>query len=113
MIMSMVPADRLQDRARSDAEPPSQGMATARAAPGARRDVATAPELAIIVPTLNERDNIEPLLASLTTALAGIAWEVMFVDDDSKDGTWELLRELQRRRPQVRALRRIGRYGLA
>jgi dolichol-phosphate mannosyltransferase len=111
--MSMAPADHLQDRARPDAKAPSQEMADTAAAPGVRRYAATAPELAIIVPTLNERDNIEPLLASLTAALAGIAWEVMFVDDDSKDGTAELLSELQRRRPQVRALRRIGRYGLA
>ncbi|MGH6895627.1 MAG: glycosyltransferase [Geminicoccaceae bacterium] len=67
----------------------------------------------MIVPTLNECGNIEPLLARLSLALAGISWEVMFVDDDSQDGTWPLLQDLQRRFPQVRALRRIGRRGLA
>ncbi|HJU19505.1 MAG TPA: glycosyltransferase, partial [Stellaceae bacterium] len=45
------------------------------------------PELAIIVPTYNERANVEPLLARLDAALAGIAWEVLYVDDDSPDGT--------------------------
>jgi dolichol-phosphate mannosyltransferase len=72
-----------------------------------------APELAIIVPTLDERDNIEHLIARLGGVLGGIAWEVIFVDDDSQDGTWPLLLELQGRLPQVRALRRIGRRGLA
>jgi dolichol-phosphate mannosyltransferase len=71
------------------------------------------PELAIIVPTLNERDNIEPLLARLDDALAGIRWEVVFVDDDSQDGTAALLLELQKHVPRIRVIRRIGRKGLA
>ena len=70
-------------------------------------------ELAVIVPTLNERDNVEPLLAKLAVALDGLEWEAVFVDDDSQDGTWALLQDLQRRLPHVRALRRIGRRGLA
>ena len=41
------------------------------------------PELTVVVPTLNERDNIAPLVELLDAALAGIAWEVIFVDDDS------------------------------
>jgi dolichol-phosphate mannosyltransferase len=75
--------------------------------------VPTSPELAVVVPTLNERDNLAPLVAGLEAALHGIAWEVIVVDDDSKDGTWPLLLELQRRQPRIRALRRIGRRGLA
>lgn len=67
----------------------------------------------MIVPTLNERPNIEPLLAKLETALAGIRWEAVFVDDDSPDGTWALLQDLQRERAHVRVLRRVGRRGLA
>lgn len=67
----------------------------------------------MIVPTLNERANIEPLLARLETTLGGLRWEAVFVDDDSPDGTWELLQALQRERPHVRALRRVGRRGLA
>jgi dolichol-phosphate mannosyltransferase len=84
------------------------------ATPKAARDRAHAPpELAVVVPTLNERDNVEPLLARLAVVLAGIEWEAVFVDDDSSDGTWAVLQELQRRCPHVRALRRIGRRGLA
>jgi dolichol-phosphate mannosyltransferase len=71
------------------------------------------PELAIVVPTLNERDNIEPLLARLEAVLAELEWEAVFVDDDSEDGTWAVLQELQLRVARVRALRRIGRRGLA
>jgi dolichol-phosphate mannosyltransferase len=71
------------------------------------------PALAIVVPTLNERDNIEPLLARLSEALAGISWEVVFVDDDSQDGTAALLLELQKSAPHIRVIRRIGRKGLA
>jgi dolichol-phosphate mannosyltransferase len=71
------------------------------------------PELAIVVPTLNERDNIEPLLARLDQTLSGISWEAVFVDDDSQDGTAALLLELQERMPRIRVIRRIGRKGLA
>jgi dolichol-phosphate mannosyltransferase len=69
--------------------------------------------LPIIVPTLNERENIEPLVASLTEALPDTAWEAIFVDDDSRDGTSEHVRTLARRNPRVRCLQRIGRRGLA
>ena len=69
--------------------------------------------LSIIVPTLNERENIEPLLSLVTAALPDTEWEVIFVDDDSRDGTAEHVRDLARRNPRVRCLQRIGRRGLA
>ncbi|HZA66145.1 MAG TPA: glycosyltransferase family 2 protein [Geminicoccaceae bacterium] len=69
--------------------------------------------LAIIVPTLNEAGNIRPLLDRLEAALSGIAYEVIFVDDDSSDGTPEIIRRATRECPNVRCLRRIGRRGLA
>ncbi len=70
-------------------------------------------ELSIVVPTLNEVSNIEPLLERLAAALAGCRWEVVFVDDDSSDGTADLLRRLSREHDNVRCLRRIGRRGLS
>ncbi|MDX2149380.1 MAG: glycosyltransferase family 2 protein [Bryobacteraceae bacterium] len=71
------------------------------------------PELAVIVPTLNERDNVEPLLARLGKSLAGIDYEVIFVDDDSEDGTAELCRRISLVDSKVRVLQRIGRRGLS
>lgn len=70
-------------------------------------------ELAIVVPTLNERENIRPLLDRLNSALTGIVWEVTFVDDDSLDGTAALLREIAQAEPRVRLVHRIGRRGLS
>lgn len=71
------------------------------------------PELAIVVPTFNERENVEELVARLDAALAGIAFEIIFVDDDSPDGTSELVAALARRAPRIRLLQRIGRRGLS
>lgn len=70
-------------------------------------------ELAVIVPTLNERANVKALIARLEDSLAGIEWEVVFVDDDSPDATAELCRQIGRCDRRVRALQRIGRRGLA
>jgi dolichol-phosphate mannosyltransferase len=71
------------------------------------------PELALIIPTLNEAGNIPVLIERLRDALAGIAWEVIFVDDDSKDGTMAAVRKLAREDHRIRGIRRIGRRGLA
>jgi len=70
-------------------------------------------ELTVVVPTLNERDNVGLLVDRLEKALSGIAWEVVFVDDDSRDGTADAVRALARDRANVRCLQRIGRRGLA
>ncbi|MEM7222072.1 MAG: glycosyltransferase family 2 protein [Pseudomonadota bacterium] len=71
------------------------------------------PELSIIVPTLNEAPNIEELVRRLDDCLAGVDWEVVFVDDDSTDGTLDVLQSLARRDPRVRYLHRVGRAGLS
>ena len=70
-------------------------------------------ELTIVVPTFNERDNVELLLARLDGALRGIEWEVLYVDDDSPDGTAAKVRELAQINPRIRCLQRIGRRGLS
>src|SRR5688572_23275673 len=71
------------------------------------------PELAIVVPTFKERLNLEPLLDRLERALDGIRYEVVFVDDDSPDGTAAAVREIAQQKPWVRVVQRIGRRGLA
>ena len=70
------------------------------------------PELTIVIPTLNERDNIEPLMERLALTLDGVSWEALFVDDDSSDGTLDVLHALSRRSAQVRFIWRVGRRGL-
>jgi dolichol-phosphate mannosyltransferase len=74
----------------------------------------TAPlELAVVVPTFNERSNVDFLLEALSRSLEGIEYEVIFVDDDSTDGTAEAIQAIGLRNPRVRVLRRIGRRGLS
>jgi dolichol-phosphate mannosyltransferase len=70
-------------------------------------------ELTVVVPCYNERPNVAPMVARLDAALAGIAWEVVFVDDNSPDGTAAAVRALAARDPRVRCIRRVGRRGLA
>ena len=72
-----------------------------------------APEFSVIVPTFNERDNVAQVVEKLAACLAGTDWEVIFVDDDSTDGTAPLVREIARKNPRVRCLQRIGRRGLS
>jgi dolichol-phosphate mannosyltransferase len=74
---------------------------------------AVLPVLSVVVPTFKERDNVRKLFCKLEAALKGIAWEVVYVDDNSPDGTWEVVRELARQDSRVRCIRRIGRRGLS
>ena len=74
---------------------------------------AVAPQLSVIVPTFNERDNVVTLFRRLETALAGVSFEAVFVDDNSPDGTWNVVRALARQDSRVRCIRRIGRRGLS
>ena len=77
-------------------------------------DAAVRPlELAVVLPTYNERKNVATMVARLEKALAGIAWEVVFVDDNSPDGTSDEARTLSLADPRVRCIQRIGRRGLA
>lgn len=69
--------------------------------------------LAVIIPTLNERDNVAPLLAALDRALSGREWEAVFVDDGSTDGTPEAIEAIAHYRRDVRLIRRHGRRGLS
>src|ERR1700692_3482608 len=71
------------------------------------------PVLSVIVPCFNERPNVAPMIAQLDAALAGIAWEVIYVDDNSPDGTAQEVRRIAQHDPRVRCIRRIGRRGLA
>jgi dolichol-phosphate mannosyltransferase len=69
--------------------------------------------LSIIVPTLNESENIELLVGKVRDALGTEDWEIIFVDDDSTDGTANRIALLARSDQRIRLIHRIGRRGLA
>jgi dolichol-phosphate mannosyltransferase len=70
-------------------------------------------KLALVIPTLNEADNVGPLIERLERVLEGICWSVTFVDDDSEDGTCDIVRTIGVGRPHIQAVRRVGRRGLS
>lgn len=70
-------------------------------------------ELTVVIPCYNERGNVAPLAARLEAALQGIAWEAIYVDDNSGDGTASEARRLAAENPRIRCIRRIGRRGLS
>jgi dolichol-phosphate mannosyltransferase len=72
-----------------------------------------APELSVVVPTFKERDNVPLLVEKLAHTLQGVDWEVIFVDDNSPDGTAAVARAVGETDSRVRCIRRIGRRGLA
>lgn len=71
------------------------------------------PELAVVIPTYREADNVEEIVRRVAQALAGIDWELIFVDDDSPDGTADRVRTLSRQDHRLRVLQRVGRRGLS
>ena len=80
---------------------------------GSPPQAAVALQLSVVVPTFNERDNVTALYRQLQTALTGVAWEVIFVDDNSPDGTLDVVGALAQADSRVRCIRRIGRRGLS
>lgn len=70
-------------------------------------------ELSVVIPTFNEVENIEPCVESISRQLEGINWEIIFVDDDSDDGTSSLARDIAQRDDRIRCLQRLGRRGLS
>jgi dolichol-phosphate mannosyltransferase len=91
---------------------PSDLRETMRAAT-AVEPASRGPELCVVVPTFNESDNVEILIEQLDRVLRGIDWEVVFVDDDSPDGTARRVLALAQRDRRTRCIRRIGRRGLS
>ena len=67
--------------------------------------------VSVIVPTYNEADNIAEVIDRLRRVLGGQPHEIIIVDDDSPDGTWQLARRHGADDPAVRVIRRIGKRG--
>ena len=70
------------------------------------------PQLSVVVPVFNEQDNVGPLLREVVAALRGrVAFEAIFVDDNSKDGTLAALRALKAEVPELRVLHHTKQSG--
>lgn len=81
--------------------------------PASETGTGTAIELAIVLPTYNEAANVAPVIARIEQVLGSAGWEAIFVDDNSSDGTADILRQISRIDPRIRVIQRIGRRGLA
>jgi dolichol-phosphate mannosyltransferase len=77
------------------------------------QEIWSSPQLAVIVPTFNERDNVVSLFDLVSKAMGAIPFEFIVVDDNSPDGTAAVVKELARRHANVRCIHRIGRRGLS
>jgi len=69
-------------------------------------------DLSIVVPTFNERENIIPIIESVENAIDNMRWEIIFVDDDSPDGTSDFIKEYSKNDDRIRCIRRVNRRGL-
>ena len=98
--------------ARNESMREGAGNATRPAPPPSRRPQ-PAPELSIVVPTFNERENVPLLVDMLKSSLPDVVWELLIVDDNSPDGTSTLAKRIAADDARIRCIRRIGRRGLA
>ena len=89
---------------------PTDRPAPTRPASPVRR---ATPVLSIVSPTFNERGNIRPLVEAISKTMGDIPFEIVFVDDDSPDGTYQEVAAVAREGAPVRCIRRVGRRGLA
>ncbi|MBF6026004.1 glycosyltransferase family 2 protein [Lysobacter niastensis] len=70
------------------------------------------PQLSVVVPVFNERDNVAPLVHEITAALRGVAdFEIVYVDDHSRDDTLAVLRALKAEVPELRVVHHVTQSG--
>jgi dolichol-phosphate mannosyltransferase len=70
------------------------------------------PQLSVVVPVFNEQDNVAPLVGEIVAALRGrIAFEIVYVDDQSRDATFATLQRLRTEVPELRVLRHVTQSG--
>jgi dolichol-phosphate mannosyltransferase len=72
----------------------------------------TSPHLSVVVPVFNERDNVTPLVNEIVAALRGlVAFEIVYVDDHSRDDTLAVLQGLKATTPELRVLHHVNQSG--
>ena len=70
-------------------------------------------QLSIVIPTYDERENLPVLIARLQELLSGLSFEIIVVDDDSADGTWQIAQQFARDHSNISLIRRVNRKGLS
>lgn len=70
-------------------------------------------ELSIVIPTYNERENLPVLISEIQEVMNGIRFEIIVVDDNSGDGTWEVAEHYVRKSQNIQLIRRVNRKGLS
>lgn len=71
------------------------------------------PKISVIIPLYNEKENLTPLSMELTEAFlkSGLTWESIWIDDGSNDGSWQELREIEKKVPHARLIRFTRNFG--
>lgn len=70
-------------------------------------------DLSVIIPTYNERENIEELLNRIHNTLQKINYEIIIVDDNSPDKTWQIVNNIAKEKNNLKAIRRTKEKGLS
>jgi len=86
---------------------------TAHRAAGLDRRRPHRPTLSLVIPTYNEAENLPILVELLSDVLRLVDYELIVVDDDSPDGTWQVAEQLAVDNQRVRSIRRVGERGLS
>ena len=70
------------------------------------------PEISVVVPVFNEQDNVAPLVREIVAALRGVVpFEIVYVDDNSRDNTLQVLQSLKADLPELRVLHHVSQSG--
>ena len=69
-------------------------------------------DVSVVVPLLDEQDSLKELRQRIGEAMAGLSYEVIFVDDGSRDGSWDIIEDLHGATPEeVKGIRFARNYG--
>src|SRR5438067_9850771 len=80
---------------------------------GANQRIAEPPTISVVIPVYNETENLPELRRRLVAALedSGRTWEIIFVDDGSRDATPRLLREYHAQDPRIKSIHLSRNFG--
>jgi dolichol-phosphate mannosyltransferase len=71
------------------------------------------PKVSVVVPSYNEKENVEEAIARISKAVGNKLHEIIIVDDNSPDGTWKIVESISNRDKKVKLIHRVNEKGLA